>query len=252
MTVPVPPLAVVVLSFGHVLLAAAADIVLLIVTKVTLARAGRSLLLALPRGVLDAYAFVATNINWLFAAGGVAILLVWMFDPHALLPLIGGGMVVALVGGLFVFLWGGVIGLAVAVPALLIGTTYARARKTMDDYRLRVGAEPPPRPSASFASGPNGYSPPPRPAAGFTGGPFGYSGPPRPSPPPRFAAEYRVLGLAGGESPEEIKRRWRSQVSALHPDLLGSDGVAARDVAQERLKYVNAAYTVLRKHGMAA
>lgn len=248
------PVAVIVLTFDHILLAAAADIVALIVVKVALSRSGRSLLLALPGPVVQLYAFVATNIKWLFAAGGAGLLLVWALDLGALVPLLAGGAAIAFVGGFFVFVWGGVVGLAVAVPALLIGMTYTRARRTMDDYRRYVGSEPKPEAeqARSFTGDADGWAAR-GPSAGGWGGssagsssrpgdragwqPGGTHKPTTPPPPLRFAAEYQVLGLAGGASPDEIKRAWRAQVAALHPDLRSSDNQLAREAAQERLKY---------------
>jgi len=49
-----------------------------------------------------------------------------------------------------------------------------------------------------------------------------------------------------------VRKRWRSLAVRLHPDHRTSDTHEGRAAAQEQLKYVNAAYAVLRKNGLAA
>lgn len=55
---------------------------------------------------------------------------------------------------------------------------------------------------------------------------------------------YRILALAPGASPDEIRRAWRALVREWHPDRLRPDD-PARYAAEEYLKRVNEAYTRL-------
>jgi hypothetical protein len=58
------------------------------------------------------------------------------------------------------------------------------------------------------------------------------------------------LGLAAGATPDEIKAAHRDLVKVWHPDRFGSDA-RLREKAEEKLKQINQAYTVLRR-GAAA
>jgi DnaJ like chaperone protein len=59
---------------------------------------------------------------------------------------------------------------------------------------------------------------------------------------------WAALGLTPGAPPEEVKRRYRALVRALHPDRMIARGVPeeARKLAEERLAAVTAAYGEIR------
>lgn len=59
---------------------------------------------------------------------------------------------------------------------------------------------------------------------------------------------YRVLGVTPGATPEQLKRAYRRLAKRWHPDLVANDP-AARRVAEERMKRLNAAYGALRSPG---
>ena len=59
---------------------------------------------------------------------------------------------------------------------------------------------------------------------------------------------YRILGVTPGATPEQLKRAYRRLAKRWHPDRFANDP-AARQVAEEGMKEVNAAYEVLRSIG---
>jgi len=146
-------------------------------------------------------------------------------------------VVVALLPVFFVvlfvaMLWGGILAVVVSVPTLIVGMTYKKARRVTDEYRRLTEGD-------LGGRGPR------------TGRPStGSEQRPRYATP--FATEYGILGLQGHEPPDAVRQKWRELAVRLHPDGRASDSHAGRESAQERLKYVNAAYTVLKKNGRAA
>jgi hypothetical protein len=60
-----------------------------------------------------------------------------------------------------------------------------------------------------------------------------------------------TLGLPAGATPEEIKAAHRDLVKVWHPDRFGSDA-RLREKAEEKLKQINQAYTVLRNGSVAS
>ncbi|MDH5297430.1 MAG: TerB family tellurite resistance protein [Desulfobulbaceae bacterium] len=58
---------------------------------------------------------------------------------------------------------------------------------------------------------------------------------------------YRVLGLAPGASPEEIKKAYRTLSMQYHPDKAAHLGEEFRSVAEEKMKEINMAYQHLKQ-----
>lgn len=64
-------------------------------------------------------------------------------------------------------------------------------------------------------------------------------------PAPRSPTHYDVLGVTATASADVIRRAWREQVLAHHPDRVASRGPSAVAAAQERLVHINEAWRVL-------
>lgn len=56
---------------------------------------------------------------------------------------------------------------------------------------------------------------------------------------------YRVLGVRPGASPEEVRLAYRGLVRRLHPDHQADLSVAARSLAERRMREINEAWAVL-------
>lgn len=56
---------------------------------------------------------------------------------------------------------------------------------------------------------------------------------------------YQVLGVSRSASADEIRRAHRQLAQLLHPDRQGAAGPAERNLAERRMREVNAAWTVL-------
>ena len=78
---------------------------------------------------------------------------------------------------------------------------------------------------------------------------FGEDERPRPPQRPRSKAEEMMerLGLEGGFTLAELKRRYKQLAKKHHPDLHGGDRAA-----EERLKLINEAYTYLQEQRLYA
>lgn len=63
---------------------------------------------------------------------------------------------------------------------------------------------------------------------------------------------YEVLGLSRGTSFEEIKKAYRTLSMQYHPDKVAHLGDEFKQVAEEKMKEINAAYQALKKkHGVS-
>jgi hypothetical protein len=58
---------------------------------------------------------------------------------------------------------------------------------------------------------------------------------------------YRVLGIAPGATPEEVKRAWRDLAQVWHPDRFPPDS-RLRQKAENNLKRINEAFAVLETY----
>ena len=74
----------------------------------------------------------------------------------------------------------------------------------------------------------------------------------RPAPDRRVDEALATLGLARGASAEEIKRAWRRLSLENHPDRVTHLGEEFRQLAEERMRAINAAYDVLKEAGLAS
>ena len=63
-----------------------------------------------------------------------------------------------------------------------------------------------------------------------------------------MADPYLLLGVTVSSSAEEVRTAYLTLVEIYHPDRFGEGRDAARHVAQERLKTVNAAYDETRNN----
>ena len=74
---------------------------------------------------------------------------------------------------------------------------------------------------------------------------------PRGGPTPDFSNRYRspheVLGVDRGASAEEISSAYRKLVQQYHPDRVADLGPELREVAEQRMKEINAAYEELKR-----
>jgi DnaJ like chaperone protein len=60
-----------------------------------------------------------------------------------------------------------------------------------------------------------------------------------------------VLGLARGASADDAKRAWRQLSMENHPDRVAHLGDEFRQLAEERMRKINAAYETLKEAGLA-
>lgn len=66
---------------------------------------------------------------------------------------------------------------------------------------------------------------------------------PSPRPDPESDADaYKILGLAPGAGPEEIKRAFREQMALYHPDKVAHLGEDLKKVAHEKAVAIQEAY----------
>ena len=59
---------------------------------------------------------------------------------------------------------------------------------------------------------------------------------------------YEVLGVRRGASKDEIISRYRELVRQYHPDKVTHMAPEFREVAERRMKEINAAYDALKRH----
>jgi DnaJ-domain-containing protein 1 len=59
------------------------------------------------------------------------------------------------------------------------------------------------------------------------------------------AEALRVLGLDANATPEEIKRAYREMTKKFHPDVHAGSSRDVQELAEEKMRQVNAAYEVL-------
>ncbi len=83
---------------------------------------------------------------------------------------------------------------------------------------------------------------------------FGMGGPEsaRPAADRRVDEALATLGLARGASADDIKRAWRQLSLENHPDRVTHLGEEFRQLAEERMRAINAAYDVLKEAGLAS
>lgn len=72
--------------------------------------------------------------------------------------------------------------------------------------------------------------------------------PPRPKPTERAKTPHEVLGVPQGASSDEIRAAYKRLVQQYHPDRVNSLGPEFRDLAEVKMRQINAAYELLR-HG---
>ncbi len=89
--------------------------------------------------------------------------------------------------------------------------------------------------SVGARPGPGGY------------GQWGPRGGPAPGSSDRYSSPYEVLGVQSGASDEEISSAYRKLVQQYHPDRVADLGPELREVAEQRMKEINAAYQALKK-----
>jgi DnaJ-domain-containing protein 1 len=81
-------------------------------------------------------------------------------------------------------------------------------------------------------------------------GGYGQWGPrsePTPGYSDRYRSPYEVLGVESGASQEEISGAYRRLVQQYHPDRVADLGPELREVAEQRMKEINAAYQELKQ-----
>jgi DnaJ like chaperone protein len=90
-----------------------------------------------------------------------------------------------------------------------------------------------------------------RPFVSSFGGDFGRSQAQRDVPPRRSQIDeaLAVLGLTPQATPAEIKSAWRKLSLENHPDRVAHLGGEFRDLAEERMRRINEAYTRLKEAG---
>ena len=64
----------------------------------------------------------------------------------------------------------------------------------------------------------------------------------------RQRSPYEVLGVNPGASQEEISAAYRRLVRQYHPDKVADLGPEFRELAEQRMKEINAAYQSLKRH----
>ncbi len=85
-----------------------------------------------------------------------------------------------------------------------------------------------------------------RPGPGGSGQ-WGPRGGPTPGYSNGYHSPYEVLGVDSGASQEEISSAYRKLVQQYHPDRVADLGPELREVAEHRMKEINAAYQELKK-----
>ena len=73
-----------------------------------------------------------------------------------------------------------------------------------------------------------------------------------PSAEDRVSAALAALGLEPGASADEIKQTWRRLSKEHHPDRVTHLGEEFRQVAEERMRKINAAYDELKQAGLVS
>ena len=69
--------------------------------------------------------------------------------------------------------------------------------------------------------------------------------------PPSAKSPYEVLEVPPNASVEEMRAAYRRKVQQYHPDKVAGMGPEIREVAERRMKEINAAYEELkRRHGL--
>ncbi|MDO8749842.1 MAG: J domain-containing protein [Dehalococcoidia bacterium] len=71
---------------------------------------------------------------------------------------------------------------------------------------------------------------------------------PRDNPSQRHRSPHEVLGVHPGASQEEISAAYRRLVQQYHPDKVADLGPEFRELAEQRMKEINAAYQSLKRH----
>jgi len=131
----------VVVSLGKIELALLADIVLLGISSLwwqRQKRRGRTYpALMTPQLIRTWRRCVLYAKRGLVGGAGLFILLLAL-DRSAAAAIVEPLLVLVFFGLFFAFAWGGIIGVALAIPGLVIGMSYKRARRTMDDYRRQT------------------------------------------------------------------------------------------------------------------
>ena len=67
------------------------------------------------------------------------------------------------------------------------------------------------------------------------------------NPSQRHRSPHEVLGVRPGASQEEISAAYRRLVQQYHPDKVADLGPELRELAEQRMKEINAAYQSLKK-----
>jgi DnaJ like chaperone protein len=81
------------------------------------------------------------------------------------------------------------------------------------------------------------------------GGGAGYA--PRPSRDSEIGEALSALGLPRGATADDAKRAWRQLSMENHPDRVAHLGDEFRQLAEERMRKINAAYETLKEAGLA-
>ncbi|MSQ22863.1 MAG: J domain-containing protein [Dehalococcoidia bacterium] len=68
------------------------------------------------------------------------------------------------------------------------------------------------------------------------------------NPSQRHRSPHEVLGVRPGASQEEIASAYRLLVRQYHPDKVADLGPELRELAEQRMKEINAAYESLKRH----
>ncbi|MBI4312620.1 MAG: J domain-containing protein [Chloroflexi bacterium] len=64
---------------------------------------------------------------------------------------------------------------------------------------------------------------------------------------PAARSPYEVLDVSPEATPEEVRAAYRRKVQQYHPDKVADLGPEIRDVADKRMKEINAAYEELKR-----
>ena len=64
----------------------------------------------------------------------------------------------------------------------------------------------------------------------------------------RTKSPYEVLGIKAGASRSEITAKYREMVRQYHPDKVANLGPELRELAEQRMKEINAAYDYLKRY----